>query len=176
MMKKMMMMVLVVLIAGVSQAAFDLTTWQTQAGATAGNVVSDITGWTFDGDIVGDEGVYFDFGDLDDDDDPTTYGTGSTIEFIFNLTDAGKATVLGTYDGYNGALNLLKHEQYNNTGKLGITTRTYPNGDYTFAADSPYDVDAHVAFVFGTDGSVTTYVDGVDTGTFLYAEDGDWIA
>ena len=172
--KQLFMMVLAVLMAGVALA--DLTTWQAQATATAGNVVSDNTGWTFDGDIGPDDAVYFDFGDLDDDDDPTTYGTGSTIEFIFNLADAGAASVLAVYGGYNGELNLLKHEQYNNTGKLGITTRTYPNGDYTFAADSPYDVDAHVAFVFGTDGSVTTYVDGVDTGTFLYAEDGDWIA
>jgi len=155
-MKKLVVLVLSVLLAGAASAAvLDLTAWQTQAAATTGNVVADATGWTFDGT----SGVAFDYGALD------AIGgkpvDGSTIEYILNAQDAATVSCLGFFYSWSpgGERIEFKLEQWNNTGKFGLTT---PGAwDKTLATDSVFDEDVHVVLRRNNNsGTMDLFVNG----------------
>ena len=154
-MKKVMLLSLCVLVVGIANA--DLIDWQAAAAGTAGNVVADGTGWTFDG--TAGTGVDFDFGALDAIDGKPV--DGSTVEFLVNFSDAGSSIGLGYMFGWSpgSEINFFKFEQWNNTEKFGITVPGY--WDKTMATDSIFDEDVHVVFVRNGSGTMDLYVNGV---------------
>ncbi|MBI9019572.1 MAG: PEP-CTERM sorting domain-containing protein [Phycisphaerae bacterium] len=150
-----------VLITGITaNAALDLTAWQAQAAATAGNVVADNTGWTFDGSA----GVDFDYGNLDEDGNLGSNGAGTSVEYIFNLTDNDYSVALGSFFGWNNAeINVVKLEQWANTGVFGLTSPGVVDSNFNGAL-STFDVDTHVVFINRADGDYEIYVNGVSMG------------
>ena len=142
--------------------------WKAQAQATPGNVVADDTLHVFDGTA----GIPYNYGDLDEDNDPSTTGAGAAIEFICNghgLDD--RTAALGKYEGLNNRNVGLKLEQWNNTGRWGITA--FGAYDLQFpGAPSVFDTDVHVVFNNRTDGQMEIYIDGLSQGT---AEYGTWV-
>jgi len=154
------------LAAGGTQAG--IIEWKAQAQATAGNVVADDTERTFTG---GSSGIAYDYGDLDEDNNPLSVGAGAAFEFIFNGSDSGSSIVLAKYEGWNGEDTFLKLEQWNNTGKFGITIPAA--GDWRFdSAPSVFNTDVHVVFNNRTDGEIEIYVNGASQGV---ATRGSWI-
>ena len=170
-MRRRMLYVSVVLLCaiGVAQAQLDLAAWQTQAAATANNVVADNTGWTFDGST----GLAYDYGDLSNGDTGSA-GPGASIEFIFNLSDSGTSIALGTVNGWaNVEKNGMKLEQWSDTGVFGSGIEGY--WDNTFdSAPSVFDTDVHAVFVYDAAGYLELFVDGVSKGTD--GRDGGWVA
>jgi hypothetical protein len=155
----------------VGNVSADLSAWQAQAQATSGNVVADTTGWTFDGTA----GVSFDYGALDEIDGKPV--DGSTIEYIVNITDAATSTALGSMLGWSpgGEINVLKLEQWNDTGKFGITVPGF--WDYTLGTDSTFDYDVQVVFRRNNDGgTIDLFVNGAymetDTNKTNWRQDG----
>lgn len=171
---------IIVLAIGSAAQAVDIATWQTQAAGTSGNVVNDSglgngitggTGYTFDGTA----GINYDYGALDAIDAKPV--DGSTIEYIFNLTDALTSNALGSMLGWSpgGEINALKLEQWNDTGKFGITVPGH--WDYTFDTDSTFDQDVQVVFRRNNDaGTIDLFVNGVyaetDTNKTDWRQDG----
>ncbi|MBI9016140.1 MAG: hypothetical protein JEZ07_02650 [Phycisphaerae bacterium] len=135
--------------------------WQQRVEDVSGNVVIDTTGWDFDGTT----GIAFDYGDLDEDDNPGTIGAGATIEYIYNMTDVSAAsTALGVCNGWNNSeKNAFKAEQWNATGHFGITI---PGVVDTHFNDAPtiYGANVHVTFVNRTDGYFEIFVNGESQG------------
>ncbi len=159
--RKMMYVCLVVLCAvGMAQAGFEA--WQTQAAGTAGNVVADNAGYTFDGT----EGMDFDYGDL-------TAGAGATIELIFNLTDTGAvSTAIAAIPGGATNPNGYKLDQWNRQGVFGMTVPGV--GDYIFSgAPSAFDALTHAVFVNRADGQYELFINGVSMGTDTRG--GSWV-
>ena len=135
-------------------AAADLVTWQTTAAGITGNVTASTnsgSGWSLDGT----SGVAYDFGDLEPD-----LASGSSVEFIFNYTDNRASIALGTVGGWSpgNENNVFKLEQWNNTGKYGITIAGIV--DYTLTTDSTFSADTHVVFVRNGDGTMDMYLNG----------------
>jgi hypothetical protein len=89
------------------------------------------------------------------------FATGSprSFEFVFNAAGAGPSkTLLGNVNTFFGG-QALKLNQFNNSGKFGITT--FGVADDVFA-DSPTLSGQRVHAVFTSDGSQTTlYLNGV---------------
>ncbi len=163
--------ILLLSIFGMAQAALDIAAWQTQAAATTGNVVADGTGYTFDGTA----GITYDYGALDEIDGKAV--DGSTIEYIFNLTDNGASVALGSMLGWSpgGEINVLKLEQWPDSGTLGMTVPGY--WDFNLATASPFDQDVQVVFRRNNDGgTIDVFVNGVymetDTNKTNWRQDG----
>jgi hypothetical protein len=91
-MRKVMLLALAVVACVAISASADVANWQSQATATAGNVVADGTERTFDG--TAGTGIDFDYGALDAIDGKPV--DGSTVEFIVNFSDAGTSIALGS--------------------------------------------------------------------------------
>ncbi len=153
-MNKALFFILVFTLSAIVSASPDLAVWKIQAAATAGNVVVDDAGYTFDGT----EGMDYDYGDL-------TGGAGATVEFIFNVMDTGAvSTALAAVPGGDSHPNGYKLDQWNRTGVFGMTVPGV--GDYRFdGAASAFDADVHVVFVNRTDGQYEIFVNGVSMGT-----------
>jgi hypothetical protein len=160
-----------VALGGMSAANASIITWWNQAQSTTGNVTADTTGWTFDGTA----GVDYDFGALDALDGKPV--DGSTVEFLFNFADVGTSISIGTVGGWSpgNEMNQLKLEQWNNTGKFGITLEGHT--DYTLTTASVFDQDIHVVFRRNNDGgTIDLFVNGAfmetDTGKTNWRMDG----
>ena len=117
----------------------------------------------------------YDFGALDALDGKPV--DGSTVEFLFNFADAGASISIGTVGGWSpgGEMNQFKLEQWNNTGKFGITLEGHT--DYTLTTDSVFDQDIHVVFRRNNDGgTIDLFVNGAfmetDTGKTNWRMDG----
>ncbi|MFC4994913.1 LamG-like jellyroll fold domain-containing protein [Rubritalea tangerina] len=156
---------------GASQAA--ITDWMVAAAATSGNVTvsnNGGAGFTFDGT----SGIAYDFGELD------ALGgkpvDGSTVEFIINFADSGPSLSIATVTGWSpgNEKNQFKLEQWNNTGKFGITWEGF--ADYSFNADSVFNQDVHVVFRRNNSGTIDLFLDGAyvetDTGKTNWRMDG----
>ena len=86
-------------------------------------------------------------------------GSARSFEFVFNAAGAGPSkTLLGSQSASSGA-QYLKLNQFNNTGRFGLTTAGV--ADYVFA-NSPTLSNQRVHAVFTSNGTVTTlYLNGV---------------
>lgn len=91
-------------------------------------------------------------------------GSARSFEFVFNAAGAGPSkSLLGSEDAASGR-QYLKINQWNNTGKFGLTTAGVADDVF---ANSPTISNQQVHAVFTSNGSVTTlYLNGVaQTGT-----------
>ena len=86
-------------------------------------------------------------------------GSARSFEFVFNAAGAGPSrTLLGSRASASG-VQALKLNQYNNTGKFGLTTIGV--ADYVFT-NSPTRSNQQVHAVYTSNGAVTTlYLNGV---------------
>ncbi len=161
-MSKKLFFILVVIVCVAASASAGMPGWKAQATATAGNVVADDTGYTFDGTA----GIDFDYGDL-------TTGTGATIELIFDVTDTGAvSTAIAAVPGGSTNPNGYKLDQWNRQGVFGMTVPGV--GDYTFnGAPSAFDAFTHAVFVNRADGQYELYINGVSMGTG--SRGGSWV-
>ncbi len=142
--------------------------WMEQATNTPGNVTASHNGglgWIFNGS----SGVDYDFGALDEIEGKPV--DGSTVEFLFSFIDASRSTAMASVEGYSpgSEMNVLKLEQYSNTGKFGITVPGL--WDYTLATDSAFDQTVHVVFVRNADGTMDLYINGVFAETDTHKTD-----
>ena len=140
-----------------AHAHADMVLWQTQAAGTSGNVTASTnggSGWYLDGTA----GVAYDYGSLDGLDSKPV--DGSTVEYIFNLTDSGTSIALGAlYSWSPGSETLVfKLEQWSNTGKFGLTSPGY--WDYTLTSNSPFDQDVHAVFRRNNSGTIDLFING----------------
>ncbi|MFD2160275.1 PIG-L family deacetylase [Rubritalea tangerina] len=139
--------------------ANDLSAWLSQAQATGGNVSASTNGgngWVLNGST----GVAYDFGALDALEGKAI--DGATVEFIFNIEKTRGSVAIAAVggDSSTGAHNVFKLEQWNNTGKFGMTVPGV--ADYTFTTDSVYGRIAHVVFRRNNDsGTMDLFIDGV---------------
>jgi hypothetical protein len=95
-------------------------------------------------------------------------GTARSFEFVFNAAGAGPSkTLLGSADPASGG-QFLKLNQWNNSGKFGMTTSGVADDAF---ASSPTRSNQQVHAVFVSSGSVTSlYLNGVlQTGTISRA-------
>ncbi len=166
-MRKVMFFAMAVVACMTISASADVANWQAQAAATANNVVADGTGWTFDGTA----GLSYDYGDLSNGD--ITAEVGTSIEFIFNLSDSGTSVALGTVNGWNNVeKNGMKLEQWDDTGVFGSGIETYWDNTFDGVA-SIFDTDVHAVFVTDAAGYLELFIDGVSKGTDGRA--GGWV-
>ncbi|QQL46276.1 PIG-L family deacetylase [Sulfuriroseicoccus oceanibius] len=141
-----------------------------QAQATGSNVTASINGgagWSFDGSSGGS----YNFGALDALDGKPV--DGATVEFLFNFSDFSGSMAIGAVGGDSTAreMNVFKLEQWQNTGKFGITLPG--EVDYSLQADSVFDQDLHVIFRRNDDeGTIDLFVNGAYVET--HADKGDW--
>lgn len=136
-----------------------ITQWQTASQAIASNVTSSTNGglgYT----LTGFGGISYDYGVIDGIGGAAV--NGSTVEFVFNLTDSGSSTIIGSFLSWSpgNEWQYLKLEQWNNTGKFGLTT---PGAwDKLLSADSLFDQDVHVALRRNNDsGTLDFFLNGV---------------
>lgn len=136
-----------------------ISQWEAASQAIASNVTTSTNsgaGWTLDGTA----GVAYDYGALD------AIGgapvNGSTVEFIFNLSDSGPSIIIGSFLSWSPGAEwqYLKLEQWNNTGKFGLTT---PEAwDKSLTTVSLFDQDVHVVLRRNNDsGTLDFFVNGV---------------
>ncbi|MCU0794873.1 MAG: MBG domain-containing protein [Akkermansiaceae bacterium] len=95
-------------------------------------------------------------------------GTARSFEFVFNAAGAGPSkTLLGSADPASGG-QFLKLNQWNNSGKFGVTTSGVADDAFL---NSPTRSNQQVHAVFVSSGSVTSlYLNGVlQTGTISRA-------
>ncbi|MCH7225498.1 LamG-like jellyroll fold domain-containing protein [Haloferula sp. A504] len=138
-----------------------ITQWIATAQATTGNVTASDNngaGWTFDRN-AGGTGVAYDFGALDALGDKPV--DGATVEFLFNFENVGNSITIGTVGGWSpgSEKNQFKLEQWNNTGKFGITLEGI--SDYSLTTDSIFDQTVHVVFVRRSNGEMDMYINGI---------------
>jgi len=117
-----------------------ISQWETFSQGVSSNVTTSTNGGS--GYVLnGSAGEAYDYGALD-----AIGGSavdGSTVEFIYNFSDVGGSIILGSFLSWSpgNEWQYLKAEQWNNTGKFGLTT---PGAwDKTFTADSLFDQDVH---------------------------------
>ncbi len=146
-----------VFLISATAASAGVATWLTQAQSTTGNVTASDNGgagWTFDGTA----GVLYDFGALDALEGKAV--DGSTVEFIFNFSDNRASIALGATTGWSPGSEriVLKLEQWNNTGKFGVTAPGVL--DSTMATDSVFNADTHVVFRRNASGALDLFLNG----------------
>lgn len=132
--------------------------WETASQGIVSNVTTSTnggTGYTLDGTA----GIAYSYGALD-----AIGGAavdGSSVEFIFNLSDSGASVALGSFLSWSpgGEVQILKLEQYNNTGVFGLTT---PGAwDKNLTTPSLFDQDVHVVLRRNNDsGTLDLFVNG----------------
>lgn len=142
---------------GISTAQAAISHWETASG----NITSNVTSSTNGGagfTLNGTGGIAYDYGSLDQ------LGSkpvdGSTIEFIFNLTDSGASIVIGSTGGWSpGSEGLaFKLEQWNNTGKFGITAPGVH--DSTLDTNSLFSQDVHAVLRRNNGGTMDLFING----------------
>ena len=135
-----------------------ISQWETLSQGISSNVTASTNGGT--GYVLdGTAGVAYDYGVLD-----AIGGApidGSTVEFIYNFSDAGSNSILGSFLSWSpgNEWQYLKVEQYSNTGKFGLTT---PGAwDKQFTSDSIFDQDVHIVLRRNDDsGTLDFFING----------------
>lgn len=146
-------------LSSVCSAALDMDGWLTQAQGTTGNVTASNNsgaGWVLDGTT----GFAYDYGALDQLESKPV--DGATIEYVFNISNAGTSIALGRAFSWSPGSEkiVLKLEQWSDRGKFGLSTPGV--GDYTFDTNSVFDEDVHVVFRRNNDsGTIDLFVNGV---------------
>jgi len=144
------------LLSLVPQIRADLASWQTQVNTGASPSATRFTS------VSGSSPVNINVGSL---------SWARSFEFVYNAAGAAVSkSVLGSRDPASGA-QVLKINQWNNTGKYGLSALGV--ADDTFNFNTIPNQQVHL--VFTSNGSTTTlYVNGVDRGDDIAAAKHHW--